>query len=208
MRFSFLLSASLVLSTVLSGCASLFPPSTTTPSLSPHDQRFLHARQQDLAAINAWNFSGRLSIKTNNEAWTGLLRWQQSGEQFRINFNSPMGQGAVQLASNEQFGVEMRAAESGVFYADDAETLLYDHTGWRLPVSNLRLWIIGLATDKGVSAIRFDEQGRIQSLQQWDWHIEYKDYTPVANYDMPRKVVLQNEQLNIRIVIDRWDVMT
>lgn len=208
MRFDFLLGASLVLGFVLSGCASLFPPSVITPSLSPEDRRFLHARQQDLAAINAWNLMGRLSIKTESEAWTGRLRWQQSGEQFRIHFNSPMGQGAVQLASNEQFGVEMRAAEGGVFYADDAETLLYEHTGWRLPVSSLRLWVMGLAADNGVSDIHFDEQGRIQSLRQLDWHIEYKGYTPVANHHMPRKVVLNNEQLSIRIVIDQWEVIT
>jgi outer membrane lipoprotein LolB len=110
--------------------------------------------------------------------------------------------------SNPQFGVEMRAAEGGVFYADDAETLLYDHTGWRLPVSGLRLWVMGLPDgNREISQLRFDEIGRIQLLEQYHWQIQYLQYRQVGMRDLPRKISLQNDKLKLRIVIDQWEIL-
>ncbi|MGD8594066.1 MAG: lipoprotein insertase outer membrane protein LolB [Gammaproteobacteria bacterium] len=203
MRFILLVCAALT----LGGCASLFK-TTQYPSLSQEQQTALQQRRQALADISAWDFKGRLSLKTHNEAWTGKVRWRQSGEEFRLHFNSPTGQGAVQLMSNPQFGVEMRAAEGGVFYADDAETLLYDHTGWRLPVSGLRLWVMGLPDgNREISQLRFDEIGRIQLLEQYHWQIQYLQYQQVGALDLPRKISLQNDKLDLRIVIDQWEIL-
>ena len=203
MRFAIVLCAALF----LSGCASLFKTSAYPP-LSQEQQSALTLREQALVSVTAWDFKGRLSLKTENEAWTGKVRWWQAGEDFRLHFNSPTGQGAVQLMRNPQFGVEMRAAEGGVFYADDAETLLYDHTGWRLPVSGLRLWVMGLPDGtREISQLLFDEQGRIQSLQQYQWRIQYLQYQQVGVYNLPRKINLTNDKLNLRIVIDQWEIL-
>ena len=98
----------------MSGCASLLK-TTKYPPLSQEQQAALKLRQQALAEVSAWDFKGRLSLKTDKEAWAGKVRWRQTGEEFRLHFNSPTGQGAMQLMSNPQFGVEMRAAEGGVF---------------------------------------------------------------------------------------------
>jgi outer membrane lipoprotein LolB len=191
----------------LSACAALRTTSHYPP-LSPQQQSTLALRQQSLADVSSWVFSGRLSLKTADDAWTGKLRWRQDGEQFRLHFSAPTGQGAVQLMSNPQFGVEMRTAKGAVQYADDAETLLYDHTGWRLPVSGLRLWVVGLPQGaEKISQLLFDDQGRIESLQQYQWHIHYLQYRRINGHDLPRKIHLQNAKLNLRIVIDQWDVL-
>lgn len=200
MRF-YLLGAALLL---LSGCAALLKPSEYPP-LTPAQQSALQQRQQVLAPVKAWSFRGRLSLRTEKEAWTGKVRWQQSAEEFRIHFDTPTGQGALQLMSNPQFGVEMRVAEGGVYYADDAATLLYDHTGWRLPVAALRVWLLGLpqGTDK-ISQLQFDDQGLLQILEQYHWRVQYLSYQSVDQYNLPRKIVLQNDQIIIRMVIDQW----
>ena len=105
MRF-YLLGAALL----LSGCASLLQ-SSHYPPLTQEQQSTLRLHQQALAPIKAWSFRGRLSLITEKEAWTGKVRWQQAPEEFRIHFDSPTGQGALQLMSNPQFGVEMRVAD-------------------------------------------------------------------------------------------------
>jgi outer membrane lipoprotein LolB len=190
----------------LGGCAS-FWQTTRFPSLTEEQQAALKQRRQALAPITAWVFRGRLSLKTAKEAWTGKVRWQQGTKSFRIHFDSPTGQGALQLMSNPQFGVEMRVAQGGVYYADDAATLLYDHTGWKLPVSALRLWLLGLPQgDSKIAQLQFDEQGLMQDLVQFQWHIRYVSYEPVNNYYLPRKLMLQNDQISIRMVIDRWEI--
>ena len=201
MRF-FLLSAALL----LSGCASFFQTSHYPP-LTEEQQSTLQLRRQALTPIEAWSFQGRLSLTTEKEAWTGKLRWQQSAKEFRIHFDSPTGQGALQLMSNPQFGVEMRVAEGGVYYAGDATTLLYDHTGWKLPVSALRLWLLGLPEGTSeISQLRFDEQGLIQNLDQYQWHVRYLSYQAVDTYSLPRKIALQNDQISIKMLIDRWSI--
>ncbi|KPJ90340.1 MAG: hypothetical protein AMJ53_13840 [Gammaproteobacteria bacterium SG8_11] len=203
MRFTIILCAAFS----ISGCASLLK-TTKYPPLSAEQQAALEQRRQSLADVAAWDFSGRLSLKTDNEAWTGKVRWRQSGEEFRLHFNSPTGQGAMQLMSNAQFGVEMRVAEGGVYYADDAESLLYDHTGWRLPVSGLRLWVMGLPEgNREIAELLFDDQGRIQSLQQYQWRVQYGPYQQVQAHYLPRKITLQNNKLNLRIVIDHWEIL-
>jgi outer membrane lipoprotein LolB len=201
-KFRLLLCAALV----LSGCAVL-QKTPQYPPLTQHQQSALAQRQQALADVSAWTFNGRLSLKTAKDAWTGKVRWRQDGEQFRLHFSAPTGQGAVQLMSNPQFGVEMRTAKGAVQYADDAETLLYNHTGWRLPVSGLRLWVVGLPDGKEkISQLVFDDQGRIQTLAQYQWHIQYLQYQQADGHWLPRKIQLQNDKLNVRIVIDQWDI--
>jgi outer membrane lipoprotein LolB len=198
-----LLGAALLL---LSGCASLFH-SNQYPPLTDEQQSALQLRQQALAPISAWNLRGRLSLKTEKEAWTGKLRWQQSPTEFRLHFDSPTGQGVLQLMSNPQFGVEMRVAEGGVYYADDAATLLYDHTGWRLPVAALRQWLLGLPQGRNqIARLQFDERGLPVNLEQYQWRIQYLSYQTVNGYNLPRKIILQNDQINIRMVIDQWEV--
>ncbi|MCG6970480.1 MAG: lipoprotein insertase outer membrane protein LolB [Gammaproteobacteria bacterium] len=203
MKFAVLIGAALT----LSGCATLFN-SAEYPPLSQQQQSALALRQQTLADVSAWVFNGRLSLKTADDAWTGKVRWRQDGKQFRLHFSAPTGQGAVQLMSNPQFGVEMRTAEGAVQYADDAETLLYDHTGWRLPVSGLRLWVVGLPNgEEKISQLSFDDQGRIETLAQYQWRIQYLQYRKVNGHDLPRKIQLQNADLDMRIVIDHWDML-
>lgn len=191
----------------MSGCASLFKTSHDA-KLSPQQQFVLQQRQQALAGVTDWNFKGRLSIKTASDAWTGKVRWRQTGKEFRLHFSSPTGQGAVQLMSNPQFGVEMRTAKGDVQYSEDAETLLYDHTGWRLPVSGLRSWITGLPDGgREISRLLFDDEGRVDTLTQYQWRIDYLQYKQVNDYSLPRKISLHNDKLDLRIVIDQWEIL-
>lgn len=192
---------------VMSGCA-IMQKTPDYPPLSPQQQTALQERRQALAGVDRWEFLGRLSLRTEKEAWTGKVRWRQTGEDFRLHISAPTGQGAIQLMSNPQFGVEVRTAEGDVQYADDAETLLYNHTGWRLPVSGLRLWVIGLPQgDDAIAQLAFDEQGQIQALEQFQWRVDYLQYRPVGDLSMPRKITLHNDQLDLRIVIDEWTLL-
>jgi outer membrane lipoprotein LolB len=159
-----------------------------------------------LATLRGWDIAGRFSIRTKKDAWTGKLYWHQSISDFDIRFSAPTGQGAVQLSSDPQFGVKMQSADGKTAYAEDAETLLYNHTGWELPVSNLRMWVMGLPAEDKVSRIEFDPQGRVNEMVEGAWRIQYKGYQDVGEMSLPRRVFLVNDDLDIRLVVDRWEV--
>lgn len=200
MRFAAFLCASLL----LSGCTYLFKP-TPTVTLTDEQRSALQARQAALAQYSGWDIAGRLSVRAKDDAWSGKLRWRQSDQEFRIHFNAPFGQGAMQIVSHPQHGVEMRVADGHVFYADDVETLLYDHTGWELPVTGLRHWLFGLPNDNAIHQVEFDDRGRIVLLQQQNWHIEYKGYKSTESVDLPRKLTIKNDTLKMILVVDAWD---
>jgi len=52
--------------------------------------------------------------------------------------------------------------------------------------------------------LAFDEAGRLARLQQSHWLIEYPAYARVDGLVLPRKVYLENDELSVRLVIDRW----
>ena len=58
-----------------------------------------------------------------------------------------------------------------------------------------------------ISRLLFDEQGGIQTLEQYHWRIQYLEYQQVDVYRLPRKISLQNDKLSLRIVIDQWQIL-
>jgi len=199
-RFVLLLCASL-----LSGCATL-SGSTSSSSVDVQSLPQLSARQQHLEQIPQWSVSARLSVRYETQAWSGQMRWQQGAEDYLININAPLGQGAMQLKSNPQFGVEMRLADGHVSYADNPQTLLYDFTGWQIPMSGLQYWLRGIPMAGRVKAVELDDSGRVSLLQQGDWQIQYKSYTDTRTIPMPRKLILKNGKLKIIVVVDHWNL--
>lgn len=159
-----------------------------------------------LASLSQWSLSARLSIRHQSDAWAGQMRWLQKPSMYLININAPMGQGAMQLRSNPQFGVEMKLADGKITYADDPQSLLYDFTGWQIPMAGLKYWVQGIPTEAMIEKITFDEDGRLSELHQGEWQIVYRSYRQVGQSFMPRKLILQKGALKILLVVDHWDL--
>ena len=216
---------------MLFGCASLstttpdsspaLPASTTPASTTPaatksspedfvltsqNDSPRVAERRKQLSQTRQWAFSARLSVRRNTDAWAGQIRWQQTGPDYLIHFNAPMGQGAMQLKSNPQFGVEMRLADGTLNYADDPQSLLYDFTGWEIPMNGLKYWIQGIPDKEPVKAISYNADGQIEVMQQGNWQIQYRTYREIQEMYMPRKLILRNGPLKIVLVVDHWDI--
>ena len=100
----------------------------------------------------------------------------------------------------------VRTSDGQVMSAADAESLLQQQMGWRLPLHNLRYWVRGIpvpATHK-MPQLAFDETGRLARLRQAHWEISYPAYRQTNGLELPRKVFLENSEFNVRLVIDNW----
>jgi outer membrane lipoprotein LolB len=187
-----------LLALLLSACA------TTPPALSPAAAR--QAWQRHLAQVETlrdWTLAARIAIHTEREGWNGQLQWHQTPSAYQIFFNAPFGQGAVQLQGDAR-GVVMRDSAGETYTAPDAESLLYERLGWRLPLDGLRFWVTGLPEPHKQHQVEYDFAGRLASLQQAEWHIRYPGYQRVDGVDLPEKVYIENHDLSVRLVIDRW----
>lgn len=172
-------------------------------------------RQPALTAIRHWVISGRLAILTPQSGWHIRVRWQQQADDYLIQLDAPLGQGAAELRGNAG-SVTLRTAD-GEFSAASAEALLEQRLGWQLPVSGLRYWIRGLP-DAGAAVEHrtLDTAGRLTGLRQSGWDIEFRHYTAIpasaAPRALPDKIFLVRRSaspdaaLDIRLVIERWDL--
>jgi outer membrane lipoprotein LolB len=189
---------------------ALLTACATTPALSPQAlNQSWQTHRASVARYTDWALSARIAVSTEEDAWSGQLNWHQAPQSYQIFFNAPFGQGAVQLAGDSR-GVEMRAADGQVFTAPDAESLLYEQLGWRLPLAGLRYWVVGLPVPQADSApapvLALDEAGRLASIKQAHWRISYPGYRQVGGVALPQKVFLENTELSVRLVIDRWQL--
>jgi len=170
------------------------------------------ARQQALSSLQAWNLTGRISIQAEQEGWHAGLLWTQRTTDYDIKLSSPLGQDIVQLHGGPG-GVVLRSSD-GEQRAADAETLLYQRLGWRIPLSGLRFWALGLP-DANAPAVNpqnreLDALGRLTRLRQSGWDIDFRRYTSVGNFDLPDKIFLSNRQtgtpLEVRLVVEAWQI--
>jgi len=189
--------------TLFAGCTSL-PPLAPEP---PSDD-VARSWQQHVRAVRAqvdWALNARIAAHNVDDGWSGKLYWQQGKDSYQVSFNAPFGQGGLQLKGGPQ-QVEMRTSDGQIMLAADAESLLLQQFGWRLPLNSLRYWVRGVPVPKSEAAplLAFNEKGQLSRMQQFQWQIEYPSYRQAGEIMLPRKVYLENKELSVRLVIDRW----
>lgn len=199
-----ILGSALLGSVLLSGCA-------TAPQMpSVELNRLWQQHRQTLEQKNDWALTARIAASTEDDGWSGKLSWQQVDGNYQIHFQAPFGQGAMQLLGGPE-RVEMRTSDEQTIMADDVESLVFQQLGWRLPLKGLRYWVRGLPmpvtlSTQAAPTLAFDEAGRLASLRQSQWQVNYEAYHRVGDIVLPKKVYLENHTVSLRLVIDRWQL--
>ena len=185
---------------LIAGCAAPMPVPPADPEAT------WQSRQQDLATVNDWRLNGRLAITRGSEAWHLKVNWRQKPEGYEIFLSGPFGAG-VKLVGNPQ-GVVLHDSEQHAYSAEEPELLLYTHTGVFMPVTGLRYWILGLPDPhkNHTNQTRLDAYGRLAELQQRDWTVRFRDYVAVEQYQLPERLFIQSEDIEVRLVVDDWQV--
>lgn len=193
----------LLFTLLLTGCASL-PEPELTPTVAVADpKRVWQQRQDKLADIRSWHLRGRVSLRSEQESWVLKVDWQQQSQKnFKILLSGPFSS-MLQLSGNGS-NVELNDGEQSLF-APDAESLLLEHTGIRMPVNGLRYWMLGLPQpDKQVKDLKLDVAGRLASLEQGHWQVNIQGYQQHDDQILPAKLLINNHQLKVRFIIDQW----
>lgn len=188
-----------VLTVFILGCAS------QPPQPSPQAQSAWLEHRATLEALSNWQVQGRVALRTDDEGWSANFDWQQRGTDYRIRLRGPFGQGAVELHGSA-LGVWLQRAEQQPVFALDAETLLEQQTGWRLPVAGLAAWLRGMPVTDSESVTVWDAQGHLQTLTQNGWQIDYQRYLEKDTLVLPEKLRLQRDSVRVRFVIDDWQL--
>ena len=162
-------------------------------------------RAVQLQSIDTWNLRARSVITVDTAVYSLGLGWKRQQDKFTMTLEAPFGQGVFRIQSDPAFRprYSLLYPEGQILRNQNAEALLEQAVGWSLPVSGLRYWMVGLPDPASPYSNTLDRSGRLSRLEQDGWSIRYQDYFD-DDPSLPRKLLLQREQLELRIVVDSW----
>ncbi|MDG4595930.1 MAG: lipoprotein insertase outer membrane protein LolB [Candidatus Contendobacter sp.] len=187
-----------VLAAPLLGCAIPSP-------IPPPTQDAWIARQTVLTQLTRWQAAGRIGVVNGQDGWHASFQWTQQGSGYQIDLSGPLGQGRVVVESDGAW-VRIQTQDGRNWTASDADELLEQALGVRLPVNGLRYWARGLPEPGSPPVLQTDASGRLTRLEQQGWIIEYPVYTPTSrlNLDLPERIIARRRDLSVKLVIEQW----
>jgi outer membrane lipoprotein LolB len=97
----------------------------------------------------------------------------------------------------------LEGLEGGTRDGSDADALLLEATGWRIPVTAMWAWARG-ARAPGAAVLGSVAQARPATLLQQGWAIEYRGLFP-GEPPLPQKVFARQGTASVRLVVEAWD---
>lgn len=183
---------------LLVGCATT-ETGKELPDISAWDRRVAV-----LAALDEFEFAGRIGVRTGDDGFNGKFRWQQDASRFDAAISGPLGIGTVLLTGDGKH-VVVTDKDGQQTEMHDVESELYYRYGWTIPVRSLRYWALGIPDPAVPAATEFGPAGELTRLTQGGWTVEISRYREVAGgQQMPGRLTADNLRTSVRLVIDRW----
>jgi outer membrane lipoprotein LolB len=174
------------------------------------------ARRQ---ALIRWETRGRVAVRRDGPAIAGReasggqasLEWQQAGAETRLALRGPFGTGGYRIESGPA-GVALRTATGNDVHREpdlaQAEEWLAGALGWRFPLGSARFWLLGVPDPASPSEVTADASGRVASLRQGAWEIDYPAWQSADGLWLPQRLTLvtrvDGATVRVRVVLDRW----
>ncbi len=164
-----------------------------------------------------WQVKGKLAIrplspgdKKNNQ--TLRFEWSQVSSNYSILFAGPLGFGTM-IIEKDANRVTLTRGKKYFVSADSVEELFFQQTGWHLPLSHLRHWVLGQASpDSSFSPIHspphntLNVEEQLASFEQQGWTVQYPKSTWVNTHLMPKKMIVSNDNFKLIIAFKNWQL--
>jgi len=177
----------------LAGCASLGlnGPSTMGPD----------GRSTMGPGAGAFQLSGRFAVRLGKDGGSGRIQWTHTHALDDLDVLSPIGQGLARIVRREGLytlvtsdGRESRSTDPG--------GLTQHALGWQLPLDGLHHWIIGRAQPGVPASENRAVDGRLTTLEQAGWLIEYLGFHNDSG--LPERMRVTRGALDLRLILEDW----
>jgi outer membrane lipoprotein LolB len=157
--------------------------------------------------VMQFRLNGRISVRTPNQSYSGTLSWTRKAGEDTLLLSGPLGQGAAEIhRRNGQ--VRLKTADGSQIDEGSDEQLMERMLGVRLPLDGMVYWFSGLPRPGAEFQAGVDPQGRIGSLDQDGWHLEYSNFRRYGDSWRPGRIVAkQGASLEFRFVLDGWEAL-
>lgn len=191
-----------LLGLMLASCATMQPPPTQTTANAASQQR-----TQRLQAVQQFNLEAKLAVQYAGKGYTARMEWQHETQADTMRIFSPLGQ-QVALIQRTPYRVTLTDQSGKQHEAADVASLTERLLGWRLPLTGLSQWILGVPHLASPFQANYLESGAPASLTQDQWQITYDGYQQTElNHQLeylPFTTRLQQQDVRIKLVIQHW----
>jgi outer membrane lipoprotein LolB len=180
----------------LSACSAIQQP-------QPDSQTWAAHRAQ-LAQLEGWTTSGKVALRSPQQAESGSLLWRQQGQVTHIELSGPLGFNSTTIDSDGQ-QLEIRQGDDySRWQLDDPR--LQENDGWHLPLRALHYWLKGIpAPQWPLESLVLDAGGHLPSeLRQRGWTVQYQGYRQFDSFTLPTRLSLQQGDTSARIILRQW----
>jgi outer membrane lipoprotein LolB len=146
-----------------------------------------------------FDLTGRLAARYGNEAFSGNIAWRHARSADEMLITSSLGAGVARIVRQGD-SVILTTAEPREYKATDAEALTEEVLGFRVPLAGLADWVRGRPSTETPASAEYALDGRLLSLQQQGWNIEYLDYANAR----PSRLRLTYPGIELRLAISEW----
>lgn len=180
--------------------------SCSTAPVTPERSAAWERRQTELRALDSWQVNSSIAVRGDKGAWSARVFWQQQPTHYQLRFHVAGGQGMV-LLNGTSTKVQMRTADRQEFVAPTPDVLMKDVLKVDVPVSFLLYWIRGIPSPKErVADYQLNENNQLSYLHQVGWKVEFTDYSEVQGYSLPQRLILENDEFKVKILISHWQL--
>ncbi len=146
----------------------------------------IHAKQ--LRTISNWQIKARMAVRSNRKGGQVTVHWKRMNNSHALDLYGPFGSGRMRLQQNPGQATLVDSKKYR-YTGRSLQQLLFRRVGWQVPFSSLQYWIVGLPAP-GKPQQQWDKRGRLRSLRQNGWEIQYNEYRKVGRYELPGRLQL------------------
>lgn len=188
----------LVLIVLLAACAGRQPRVDRGVAESALGERESLLQQQP-----DFGLSGRIGLSNGKEGGSGQFVWEQRGARFDFTLTVTITGDRYRLHGGPG-RVTLVDAKGVSHHGLDAEALLAERTGWRVPVQQLGYWIRAMRAPGDRASAEFGHDGLLRSLRQKQWQIEYRGWSRDHEPQLPVRLQATRGAHRVRVVVRDW----
>ena len=190
--------------TFLNGCS--IRHSTPTEKQDPISNKA--QRISALQQLDKWTIDGKIAYITKKERQSASLHWQVNTVEQNQKLNLTAYFGINVLTLNSQSGLHTLLIDKEEHQSKNLDALITSLTGLTIPVEAMKYWIKGVTyADNDIISYDITTHLPIKLTSSYNnqiWQIEYGNYQKVNQYLLAKKITIKQNDLTIKIMINRW----
>lgn len=184
---------------ILAACVSA-PPRPGVPAAQA--LRWQQAREARVAGQPDWTLAGRIAVSSGRGGGSGRIDWTRSGDGYAIAVSAPITRQSWRLVGDAGHA-RLEGLPGGPRESEAPGALLFEATGWDVPLASLAWWVRGVAAPGGPGRLEFGPDGLPRTLAQHGWTIAYDWPDGAVNPEFPARIEARRDSARVKLVIDQ-----